>query len=155
MIIFFDVGQNGAISFFEKGKLSKFIKFQIATKPNYSIKKRLTNFQKLLKKEFVFQENITDVGCYQPFGTNRKTIIFLSMMIAVLVMFFINANFHFVNEWTAWKEITKNKTIPLRAIKKQTTIQWAEQKFKITEINDDQADAILGGFFLNKTIENQ
>ena len=152
MIIFFDIGQKGAVSFFEKKKFIKTINFALDKKKSKDIKTKILLFQNFLKKEFANLKNVNDVGCYRPLGTNRKTIMNLAMMTAILIVFFDKANFHLINEWNAWKTITKQQTIPVRKIKKMITIEWAKNQFKLDEINDDGADAILGGFFLSQRI---
>lgn len=98
MIVFFDIGKKGAVSYFNQFKLIKISPFCITKKKQVPIKEKLINFEKLLKQQFDNQEEVTDIGCYQPFGTNRKTIINLAMMITVLILFFEKATFHFVHE---------------------------------------------------------
>lgn len=154
MIIFCDVGRKGAISCFEKNRLIWVNNFCLSKNTKQPIKEKLLTFEQFLKKQFTNQDKITDVGCFQPFGTNRKTIINLAMMTAILMWAFKNANFHFINEWTAWKIITQQQIIPTRAEKKILTIQWVKDAFAIPQVNDDEADAILGGYFLVQKLNN-
>lgn len=98
MIVFFDIGQKGAISYFEKNQLIRVNNFDLDKMKSRSVKQKLLLFKEMLTKNFQEPVKVSDVGCYQPFGTNRKTIINLAMMCAVLILFFQKAKFHLIHE---------------------------------------------------------
>lgn len=144
--VFFDLGKKGAVSWFQNGQFQKVIIYKLSAKTTRSVKLKLLEFQTFLQQNFPEKETITNVGCYQPFGINRKTIINLAMMAGVLVTFFHQSNFIFVNEWVALQNILNKNAIPRRTKKKQLTIQWVQKNFALNKINDDEADAVLGGY---------
>ena len=153
MVIFLDVGRCGAISIFKNAHLHKVITFNLDDWGPTNLKNKLYNWQKLLKKLFDDPGNVTDVGCFEPFGRNRKTIAHLAMLIGVVILHFYKQNIYLINEWQAWKTVLKQTKIPLRVRKKDLTIAWAQQTFQLKiPIDDNVADALLGGYFLTQNL---
>lgn len=150
MIVFFDLGIKGAFSIFKNNKLIHKEKFDLGIKAKKSNKERILLFNYFLKEKFPNINEFKKIGTFEPFGTNRKTIMSISFLISILIIYFNKSSFFLLNEWSVWREATNYQKIPKRIEKKEATIIWAKNKFKLKKINDDEADSIMGGFFLNK-----
>ena len=98
MQIFFDLGLKGAISIFDKQKFVKVIKYQLNNKAKKSCQEKILQFHHLVKNLFSQPSKIKKIGCHKPFGTNRNTIINLALMSCVLIIFFAQSEFVFINE---------------------------------------------------------
>ena len=149
MLLFFDLGQSGAISMFVNGKYQRVEKFEITNGQKQKSWNKLRLWKQELGIRFPTVETIKTIGFFYPFGQNRRTIIALAMLIAVTILHFYAAKIHFVLEWEAWKTCLKVKQIPPRQEKKARTIAWVKKTFAFNQkLTDDEADAILGGWFL-------
>ena len=152
MLLFFDLGRKGAISYFVNFKFEKVENFEISKSARVNNLQKIRLWIKLLEKRFENPVLIKNVGFFYPFGKNRRTIVALTMLMTATILHFSNAKIHFVLEWEAWKFCLKRRQIPKRNEKKALTINWAKRYLKtIQQLTDDQADALLGGVFLLKT----
>lgn len=149
MIVFFDIGKKGAVSIFKAKKLKKCFFYDLSKNKKMSAKAKMMAFEKFLIETFPHPDIYEKVGAFEPFGKNFKTVMNLSFLIALIIRHFYSSKVYLLNEWEIWRETLKNSKIPLRKEKKQMTIDWAKNKFKIQINTDDEADAILGAFYLS------
>ncbi len=156
MVIFFDIGNKGAISYFKAGVFYQVKQFIICKKSKFTIREKIHNWHRILKELFPNPDLILQIGCYKPFGNNRKIIAHLAMLIAIIMLHFKNHDLYLISEWNAWKTMLQTNKIPKRKIKKLLTIEWVNKNFKFkNSINDDEADAILGGMYLTRFFTTQ
>ncbi len=153
MLLFFDLGRKGAISYFGDAQFQKVEAFEISNRKQIDKIEKVFLWVKYLEKQFRKSDQIHDIGFFYPFGKNRRTIVALTMLMTSTILHFPRAKTHLILEWEAWKFCLQQKRIPMRKEKKALTISWAQKYLNSTQpLTDDQADAVLGGVFLLRTV---